>query len=96
MSEANVVLIARLESAAAEIANSGINGWGNTMMDAAEEIEQLRADNEKLRGLLRDSLEYSEDLLQQQKLLFGDYPDRGGIPFILKHIAAVEEALNND
>ena len=45
-------LIHRLREQAAEIAQEGHAGWGNTMTSAAEEIERLRADIYALRDEL--------------------------------------------
>lgn len=36
-------LIALLRQQAKEIADAGHNGWGNTMIEAADEIEKLNA-----------------------------------------------------
>lgn len=39
---------------AEEIATEGHNGWGNTMIMAAEEIERLRARNKRLEEALEN------------------------------------------
>ena len=36
-------IVDKLKAQAIEIANEGHNGWGNTMTEAAEEIESLKA-----------------------------------------------------
>ena len=41
----------RLTNQASEIASAGHNGWGNTMLEAAEEISRLRRDAERYRRL---------------------------------------------
>ena len=42
-------LVLRLQSQAREIAAQGVAGWGNTMTDAADHIEQLKRENAELR-----------------------------------------------
>ena len=39
---AGLGIVATLRKQADEIAKAGLPGWGNTMMDAADEIEALR------------------------------------------------------
>lgn len=45
----------QLRAQSIEIAAEGHAGWGNTMTCAAEEIETLRAESERLRTLARDA-----------------------------------------
>ena len=42
-------LVKTLREQSKEIANKGIAGWGNTMSDAAEKIEQLQAALKEIR-----------------------------------------------
>lgn len=46
------VLVKLLRSQANEIADSDHNGWGNTMTDAADEIERLHAELAEFRRLV--------------------------------------------
>ncbi|MCK5606825.1 hypothetical protein KAR91_33290 [Candidatus Pacearchaeota archaeon] len=39
-------IVDKLKAQAAEIADEGHNGWGNTMTEAAEKIESLKAQKE--------------------------------------------------
>jgi hypothetical protein len=46
-------LVDTLRAQAADIGQRGINGWGNTMTSAADRIEALEAEVERLRAQLR-------------------------------------------
>ena len=52
------MLIEILRKQAAEVAAAGHNGWGNTMIDAAVEIDRLR---EEVDGLVQTSAELCTD-----------------------------------
>jgi len=52
-----------LRTQAHEIASSGHAGWGNTMVDAAAELDRLRAE----RDVLREALQYLRAVLPADK-----------------------------
>ncbi len=70
---------------AEEIATEGHNGWGNTMIMAAEEIERLRARNKRLEEALTSCIIQIEYMHRKFK------PTGSGEATIVQARAALED-----
>jgi len=55
-------LVETLRFQSAEISSVGIAGWGNTMADAADEINRLRAELAELRRFRKAIMDYDSNL----------------------------------
>ncbi len=67
-------LCEQLTNQAGEIARAGHNGWGNTMLAAADEIARLRRDAERYRWLRENAgaWEVSKDTAEWTKCETGE------------------------